>query len=163
MSNSNLTEFLDFHILAACFGIIIVISFFSQSVMSAPAHLCMLLESPPFHTLVRGEVPPWRARQWHLGLMARSHHELGMGENLSFAAASKAGGELSVDSGLVNRAELKPTVLQELAWHEVDQGPALLSDHKSSWPGPHVYQQPSVKARGKYLMLVRGMQGLFLS
>lgn len=95
MSNSNLPEFLDFHILAACFGIITVISFFNCSMICAPALLCVLLETPPFHTLVRGEVLPWKAAQWHLGLMVRSHCELGMGENVSFAAARKAGGELA--------------------------------------------------------------------
>lgn len=99
MSNSNVTELLDFHILAACFGIIIVVSFFSCSVISVPALLCVLLETSPFHILVQGEVPPQRADQWHLGLMVRSHCEFGMGENLRFAAASKARGELAGTQG----------------------------------------------------------------
>lgn len=64
MSKSNLTEFPDFHILVAFFGIIIVIAFFSCSVISAPALLCVLLETPPFHTVLISTVYIYCPTSW---------------------------------------------------------------------------------------------------
>lgn len=52
MSNSNLTKLPDFHILAACSGLITVIVFFNCSVVYALALLCSLLEAPTFHSFV---------------------------------------------------------------------------------------------------------------
>lgn len=78
LCQTNLTEFLDFHILAVCCRMVTAISFSSCSGMSAPA-LGVLLETWPSHILVwKATRTPWRAGRWHLSLVVRTSCDLGM-------------------------------------------------------------------------------------
>lgn len=79
LCQTNLTEFLDFHILAVCFGMVIAVSFFSCSGVRAPALLGVLLEASLSHILVWGGTrKPWRSEKWHWSLVVRTGCGFGM-------------------------------------------------------------------------------------